>query len=153
MERNLRGGILLAVVAVGFGPAAAQGREPVFERDVLPLLTARCLKCHGGDAHKSGLDLRSPASMLKGGDSGPAVVKGDADKSLLIQQVASKTMPPGKATKLTEDEVARLPPLDQRRAPGCPGPSLARWTPLVVPASTAARSTAGETDGPGPHAD
>ena len=57
---------------------------------------------------RANLDLRSPAGMLKGGDSGPAFMKGDADKSLLFQQVSTKTMPPGKATKLTDAEVARI---------------------------------------------
>src|SRR5262245_16493292 len=78
------------------------GNAPRFEKDVLPILTAHCLKCHGGEAKKSGLDLRTVTAMLQGGTSGPVLVKGHADKSLLYEQVSKQVMPPGKAAKLTD---------------------------------------------------
>src|SRR4051812_12705078 len=79
----------------------AFGAAPDFRRDVLPVLQAHCLKCHGEGKKKGGLDLRSPALMLQGGTTGPAVVAGDAGKSLLVEQVTQGRMPPGQAAKLS----------------------------------------------------
>src|SRR5438132_131060 len=50
------------------------GKPPSFERDVLPILSAHCLRCHGTDTRKAGLDLRTPSAMLRGGADGPAIV-------------------------------------------------------------------------------
>jgi hypothetical protein len=85
------------------GPAA-----PVLERDALSLLAARCVKCHGGAKPKAKLDLRTPARILQGGESGPAVVPGAADKSLLFELVKKGEMPPAKAGKLNTWEGALL---------------------------------------------
>src|SRR5262249_13698449 len=80
-------------------------KVPQFEKDIFPILKARCLRCHGGSARKAYLDVRTPALMLQGGDSGPALVRGAAEKSILYQQVAKTAMPPGKASNLTDDQV------------------------------------------------
>jgi hypothetical protein len=61
------------------------------------------VRCHGGARLQADLDLRSKASLLQGGESGPAALPGSADKSLLWMQVAADRMPPGK-TKLTAAE-------------------------------------------------
>lgn len=61
-----------------------------FEKRVRPLLAEHCYACHSRDSEKGpagGLLLDSSAGWLKGGDSGPAVVPGEADESLLIQAV------------------------------------------------------------------
>lgn len=93
--------------------AALQGQEttpaptPIFERDVLPILSASCLKCHGGDEPEAGLDLRTPGAILKGGDNGPVVVRNAADKSILFEKISSGEMPPGEV-KLTEEAVQVL---------------------------------------------
>src|SRR4051794_25025621 len=78
---------------------------PLFERDVLPILTARCFKCHGLEARKAGLDLRTPPLVFHGSDKGPVLVKGSAEQSLLYQRVASGAMPPGDETKVTPQEL------------------------------------------------
>lgn len=66
----------------------------VSQHDALPILLRRCTACHGARRQEAGLDLRSKAAMLKGGKSGPAIVLGNADKSLLIQKVRDGVMPP-----------------------------------------------------------
>jgi mono/diheme cytochrome c family protein len=79
---------------------------PRFESDVLPLFQARCLRCHGSKRRRADLDLGSAAAVLKGGESGPAVVPGKPEKSLLYEKVHKGDMPPGKKDRLTEAEVA-----------------------------------------------
>jgi hypothetical protein len=68
-----------------------------FERDVLPVLAAHCLTCHGGIRQRGGLDLRTPESVLTGGKSGTAIVAGSAEKSLLWKKIAADEMPKGDA--------------------------------------------------------
>src|SRR5262249_11844451 len=82
--------------------AAGPATTVLFERSVLPILTAHCLKCHGLEAKKAGLDLRTVELMLQGGDSGPAIVKGSAEKRLLYQRIAGRSMPPRIELPLTE---------------------------------------------------
>jgi hypothetical protein len=96
--------LAVAVLAV---PAAA-AEPPRFERDVKPILAAKCLKCHGADAAKASLDLRTTAAIKTGGETGPAVVPGNPAKSLLVEQIASGAMPPGKGAKLTPAEIATV---------------------------------------------
>lgn len=64
------------------------------QHDVLPILLLRCTACHGPRVQQGGLDLRTVAGMLKGGKSGPALVPGDPDGSLMIQRVESEACPP-----------------------------------------------------------
>ena len=67
----------------------------VTERDVFAtILQVRCVLCHGRRNQQGGLDLRTRASLLKGGRSGPAIVLGQPDESLLIKRVADQQMPP-----------------------------------------------------------
>ena len=60
-----------------------------FESKVRPLLADKCYKCHSNKAEKlkGGLYLDHGATIISGGDSGPSVVAGDPDKSLLIEAV------------------------------------------------------------------
>ncbi len=74
------------------------------------LLQARCVSCHGPEKQKGGLRLDSRASVLKGGETGPAVVPGDPEKSLLIRAVRHAAgdlkMPPKE--HLAADEIDAL---------------------------------------------
>ncbi len=71
-----------------------------FEKKIRPVLLEQCAKCHSaqGEKIKGGLVIDSRAAMLKGGDTGPAIIAGDPDKSLMIQAVRYKDedlqMPP-----------------------------------------------------------
>ena len=53
-------------------------KAPVAERDVTAILSAKCWVCHGRRETMGGLDLRTHASMLRGGKSGPALLPGNA---------------------------------------------------------------------------
>jgi hypothetical protein len=58
-----------------------------FETKIRPVLVEQCYKCHAAEAKiiKGGLRLDSRDGLLKGGDTGPSVVPGQADKSLLLK--------------------------------------------------------------------
>ena len=64
-------------------------REDVdfFEREIRPVLFARCFKCHAGDAAESGLRLTSRHGLLIGGHRGAAAVQGSPDESLLLKAI------------------------------------------------------------------
>ena len=76
------------------GIVQAEPERLVTERDVLPIFQMRCVTCHGKRRQEGGLDLRTRASRLKGGVSGPAVIPGQPDESLLLERVLSREMPP-----------------------------------------------------------
>ena len=81
-----------------------------FLREVHPLLEEHCFRCHG-EKRKGGLRLNSRPAILKGGDSGPALVPGDPAASELLTRVTShdkeERMPP-KGEPLTVEEHASL---------------------------------------------
>src|SRR5947208_646341 len=83
------------------GPVDAAGPSPRFEQDVLPVLSARCFKCHSAPKPKAHLDLRTRAGMLRGGESGPVLVPGSADRSLLFDMIRKGEMPPRQGGRLT----------------------------------------------------
>ncbi len=100
---------LIWLAPLWFAPVSGAGeaRTDVFESSILPIIENKCVTCHGESAPQAELDLRAPASILKGGKSGPAVVPGSADRSLLLDKVVSGAMPPGDAA-LSREEVAAI---------------------------------------------
>jgi hypothetical protein len=88
--------------------------EPIrFGRDIRPILSERCFKCHGPDLKKGGLDLQRRQGALKQLKSGSfAIVPGKSTQSELMRRVTaddSERMPPkGKGARLSADQVARL---------------------------------------------
>ena len=87
--------IWAAVVCFGLAVLSASASSPessgieFFEKHVRPVLVENCYKCHSAEAEKlkGGLHLDSKEGVLKGGDTGPAIVPGQPDKSLLIKAV------------------------------------------------------------------
>ena len=85
-------GLVLAMAPIT--PTRAES-PPTFERDVRPILKAHCFHCHGEKPRpKARLDLRLVRTMKQGGDSGPAVVPGEREESLLWTMVDEGEMPP-----------------------------------------------------------
>ncbi len=68
-------------------PAWTSEQTAFFESKVRPIFVEYCLKCHAADKSKGGLQLISRGHLLTGGDSGPAIVPGDINASLLLQAV------------------------------------------------------------------
>ena len=87
---NYRPFILTCVISI---PALAQDAVPTAEQSkffndkVFPLLAENCFRCHSaeGGKDKGGLTLDTRDAMVKGGESGTALVAGDAAKSLLVK--------------------------------------------------------------------
>jgi hypothetical protein len=105
-------GSLTFALLIALATAAVRADDVDFARDVQPILTAKCVQCHGAKKQESGLRLDSGAAVLRGGDSGPAVVAGKATESLLILGVTGTSdaisRMPVKGEPLPEAEVAML---------------------------------------------
>jgi len=84
-----------------------------FEKKIRPVLVDSCYQCHSAQSEKvkGGLKLDTRGDVLRGGDSGPALVPGDPEKSLLIKAVRyadeDLQMPP-KDKKLSAEQIADL---------------------------------------------
>jgi hypothetical protein len=122
---------LLLLLTAASSLAADDKTEQLFVRRIVPLLHEKCLACHGNDEAmvKGDLDIRSLASVLKGGESGePALVPGKPEESPLYL-AATRThedweaMPPKEADKLDADQLGWL---KDWIAGGAPWPDRAR---------------------------
>ena len=99
------------------------------------VLSEHCTRCHGGVKHKGGLDLRAVPNILRGGESGPAVVAGKPTESLLmevLQPDADTSMPP-KGERLAESEVATISTWITSLGEESNAPSVAAILPLEMP--------------------
>ncbi|MBI4909530.1 MAG: PSD1 domain-containing protein [Acidobacteria bacterium] len=86
---------------------AASGQVPTFQHDILPLFERRCNTCHGS-TKTANLDMRTLPSLLTGGASGPVVVPGKPEHSVLWKKIASDAMPlGGKQLTAVEKELVR----------------------------------------------
>ena len=87
--------------------AITDAQKEFFEARIRPVLAQQCFVCHT-NSKMAGLRLDSREDILKGGKSGPAIVPGDPDKSLLIgaiRQTGTLAMPKG-AVRLTKTQIA-----------------------------------------------
>ena len=113
---------LLAACVVRASPAAGIDESKLpppasvqidFVRDIKPILTNNCYKCHSGEKPKSHYLLTSREAALKGGNEGVDIIPGQSAKSPLIHYVsrlvADMEMPPeGKGTPLTTEQIGLL---------------------------------------------
>ena len=69
-----------------------------FEKNIRPVLTTQCYSCHSSTSKnsKGGLSLDTRQGILNGGDSGPSVIPGNINKSILLEYIESGDMPPDK---------------------------------------------------------
>jgi Protein of unknown function (DUF1553)/Protein of unknown function (DUF1549)/Planctomycete cytochrome C len=81
---------------------------PNFERDVAPILKAYCWHCHGGEARRGGLDVRTLPLILQGGNSGPAIVPGSSQKSLIFRKFGDLAQHPPRDSRPTPAHIATL---------------------------------------------
>lgn len=93
----------------------ANKQEEQFSLKIYPLLKEKCFGCHGNDPKKikGDLDMRNMKGILTGGETGePALVKGDAENSLIYQSIQwldeDLEMPPKENDRLNETQVALI---------------------------------------------
>lgn len=105
---------LIAVpTAASLAQEASKEHQEFYLNKVLPIFAENCFRCHSAaeGKDKGGLTLDTKEAMIKGGDTGPAVVPGDVAKSLLVTAVAytdpDLQMPP-KGEKLKPEQVETL---------------------------------------------
>jgi len=127
-----------AVVLLGTATEAQQQAAPplsaeqveFFEKKIRPIFVERCYKCHSAAAEKvkGGLLLDTRDGLLKGGDSGPAIVPGDPDKSILIKAIrqTDELRMPVKE-KLPEEQIADFIAWVKM---GAPDPRLQKSVPV-----------------------
>ena len=124
-----------ATATTGGAVGAATPAGDFFESRVRPILANNCYACHTA-ASASGLRVDSLASLLKGGNSGPALIPGDAAKSLLIQAVKqSGELKMPKGGHLKPEEIAVLEDWVKMGAPwpNSPAAPAIAAGPVVTP--------------------
>ncbi|WP_053333675.1 PSD1 and planctomycete cytochrome C domain-containing protein [Gemmatimonas phototrophica] len=121
-------------------PAAAQSNDDFFETRVRPVLARQCAECHSEARTRGRLRVTSRAELLAGGKSGPAIVPGDPNASLLIKAIRHE---------IAKMEMPRdAPPLSPREIEG-----LVEWVkmgapwPEAAPKIVLAASVSGEAEG------
>ena len=103
--------LLLAAGLVLAAPGAGAAQDPAieqFEKQVRPLLVKHCIKCHGVKKQEGGLRLDSREAILKGGETGPAVVAGKPAESLLLEAVRYESLEMPPTGQLTEQAIGQL---------------------------------------------
>ena len=107
--------VLLALASRGLLPAASPSAEDLafFERNVRPVLVARCVECHGEKKQKGKLRLDTLANALKASEGGKSIVPGKSADSALVKAIArvveDDAMPPeGKGKPLTAEQVGLI---------------------------------------------
>jgi mono/diheme cytochrome c family protein len=110
---------LIAKFADWINAEAPYGQPPVKSPDgnilfgtyVRPVFEAQCLHCHGaGQVKRAGLDLSTRDGLLRGGDTGPAIVPGNARESALYRRVNHQIQPgmPFQSAKLSPEQIDRI---------------------------------------------
>lgn len=132
--------VLLAIAVIGSGLVFSSRQSSVdaapdfFKEKVQPIFEENCIACHGAKLQRSGLDLRTETSALKGGARGQSIVPGDPEKSLLYRLITHRQepeMPMG--GKLSDAEIA----------------VIAEWIKQLQPTAIAATHDAAPVRQPG----
>ncbi len=88
--------------------AEPDSTSPPVAAAVESLFRENCIDCHSGPAREAELDLSTPAGILHGGESGPVIVPGKPDESLLFKKVQHGEMPPEGQDDLAPEQVELL---------------------------------------------
>jgi WD40 repeat protein len=73
--------------------ATLSGADPSFRRDVFPLFRDNCLACHSAQTKMGQLVMEDYDGLMKGGKTGPALVAGNAESSLLVRMLEGRAQP------------------------------------------------------------
>jgi hypothetical protein len=145
MPRGLPAILVLAASAAVMTVEARQGgRQPPlaaidFARDIQPLLQAHCYECHGPAKVRGRLRLDLRAAALKGGESGPVIIPGNSESSLLVRRVLGldgDDRMPKDGDPLPEGQIALLRAWIDRGAPWPDDAPAAEGHPASDPLAT-----------------
>ena len=104
----MRPGLWITFVLSALSAASVARAEAIdFDKQVAPLLAARCLECHNPTDRKGKLDLTTAKAATAGGKDGPVIVPGNLDKSLMWENVRDDEMPPKKPLKVEEKAILK----------------------------------------------
>src|SRR5437016_14263954 len=109
-ERRARA-LCFAVFASLAVPAQLSAEDALWTAHVEPLLKEHCAECHNPTKSKSGLDVSSLQTILRGGDRGAAVIPGRPTESNLYKFLSSESdphMPPAKHKPLGDEEIGLI---------------------------------------------
>ena len=102
----------LALAIPASAAHAADAPPSLFTDKIQPLFAGKCVSCHNPEKTKGKLQMHTAAALAAGGDSGPAIVPGKPDESLLLQRISlpaghDDIMPP-EGDPVTPDEIAAV---------------------------------------------
>lgn len=123
---------LLAAVCAGQSAAPSPAQAEFFEKSVRPVLAENCISCHGPEKQKAGLRLDSRTALLAGGKTGPVMVPGKPEQSLLLTALhyeGQPRMPP--RGKLQESEIRAVTAWIKEGAPWPEGTARLRTVPMA----------------------
>ncbi|MBI5800039.1 MAG: DUF1549 domain-containing protein, partial [Verrucomicrobia bacterium] len=129
-------GAYLAHVASASSATLPSQQVEFFEKNIRPVLAAECYECHSSAKKKGSLALDTRDGLLKGGESGPALVPGQPDSSLLMRALRhthSKLKMPKNGAKLDERILANFAEWIRQ---GAPDPRTGPVTTTAQPASS-----------------
>lgn len=129
--------ILLSLLC---GSAASTAAELEFYRDVYPFLKNNCISCHNKTTTKADLNMETPELMIKGGESGPALIPGKGAESLVVaasMHSQDMEMPPPNnksgAVDLTPEQISLLKQwIDQGAKAGAQQERAVTWQALTA---------------------
>lgn len=101
---------VFAILAWTMTTAAAESPADAFETKIRPVLLRTCFQCHGEVKAGGGLRIDSREALMRGGESGPAIIPGNAAESLVFKAIkrddSVSVMPPDKKQTLRADQIA-----------------------------------------------
>lgn len=129
-----------ALLSLLCAPALGAAADVDFYRDVYPFLKANCISCHNKTTTKADLNMETPELMIKGGESGPSIVPGKSEESLIVaasKHTQDMEMPPPNnksgAVNLTPAEIAVLKQwIDQGAKGSVQQERTVAWQPLTA---------------------
>jgi hypothetical protein len=147
-QRTLRGIVAGIAVSIAIGGAvswpraraaarsAAAVTDPTFT-PVHELFLSRCVRCHGEDRQENGLRLDTYIGVLRGSESGPVVVPGNAGESLLLKRLVGQIEPrmPYQDAPLAPEQVALVRAWIDAGAPGPDDRAAEGPPPKIRPAT------------------
>jgi hypothetical protein len=119
---GIRGAIGLASLALFASATGVQAEVPDFESRIAPILANHCLACHQPTKKSGELNLTTRESLLKGGESGPAMDEKRPAESNLLARVRAGEMPPPEAKESKPLSAAELAALTDWMEAGAPWP-------------------------------